>query len=75
MAVPDTSAEGAAVNNTNKKVVFENYAPFTSCITETNNTQLDNAGDIDIVMPMNNLIEYSNAYSKTSGSLRQYCRD
>ena len=46
-----------------------------SCITEINNTQVDCAQDIDIVMPMCNLIEYSNAYSKTSGSLWQYYRD
>ena len=45
-----------------------------SCITEINNTQVDCAQDIDIVMPMCNLIEYSNAYSKTSGSLWQYYR-
>ena len=56
-------------NNTNKKVVFKNCAPFTDCISEINNTQVDNAKDIDIVMPMYNLLEYSDNYSKTSGSL------
>ena len=56
-------------NNTNKKVVFKNCAPFTDCIREINNTQVDNAKDIDIVMPMYNLIEYSDNYSKTSASL------
>ena len=40
-----------------------------------NNTQVDNAKDIDIVMPMNNLIKYSDNYSKACGSLRQYCKD
>ena len=40
-----------------------------------NNTQVDNAKDIDIVMSMYNLIEYSDNYSKTSGSLWQYCKD
>ena len=40
-----------------------------------NNTQVNNAKDIDIAMPMYNLIEYSDNYSKTSGSLRQYCKD
>ena len=58
-----------------KGVVFKNYAPFTNCISEINNTQVDNAKDIDIVMPMYNLIEYSNSYAKTSGSLWQYYRD
>ena len=56
-------------------VPFKNCAPFTNCISEINNTQVDNAKDIDIVMPMYNLIEYSNNYSKTSGSLWQYYRD
>ena len=60
--------------NDNIKVVFKNCAPFTNCISEINNTQIDNANDIDVVMPMYNLIEYSNNYSKTSGSLWQYYR-
>ena len=53
----------------NKGVIFKNCAPFTDCISEINNNQIDNAKDIDIVMPMYNLIEYSDDYSKTSGSL------
>ena len=57
------------VNRTNKKLVFKNNAPFRSCITKTNNTFLDNAEDLDIVMPMYNLVEYSDNYSMTSGSL------
>ena len=47
--------------------------PFTNSISEINNTQIDNAKDIDIVMPMYNLIEYSDKYAKTTGSLWQYC--
>ena len=62
------AAAGAAANNTNKKVIFKNCAPVTNCISETNNTQIDNAKDIDIVMSMYNLIEYSDIY-------RQYCKD
>ena len=65
----------AAANNTNKKVIFKNCAPFTNCISKINNTQIDNAEYIDIVMPMYNLIEYSDNYSKTSGSLWQYCKE
>ena len=53
-----------AANNTNKKVIFKNCAPFTKCISKINNTQIDNAQYIDIVMPMYNLIEYSDNYSK-----------
>ena len=56
-------------------MAFKNCAPFTNCISEINITQVDNAKDIDIVMPMYNLIEYSNNYAKTSGSLWQYFRD
>ena len=71
----NTAADGAAANNTNKKVMFKNCAPFTYCISEINNTQIDNAKDIDIVMSLYNLIEYSDNYVKTTGSLRQYCKD
>ena len=59
----------------NKGVIFKNCAPFTKCISRINNTDIDNAQDIDIVMPMYNLIEYSDNYSKTSGSLWQYYKD
>ena len=75
ISVNNTAAQGAAVNNTNKKVIFKNCAPFTNCISEINNTQIGNAKDIDIVMPMYNLIEYSDNYAKTTGSLWQYCKD
>ena len=64
ISVNKTAAAGAGANNTNKKVIFENSAPFTNCISEINNTQIDNAKDIDIVMPMYNLIEYSDNYEK-----------
>ena len=56
-------------------VAFKNCAPFTNCISEINNTQVGNAKDINIVMPMYNLIEYSDNYAKTTGSLWQYFRD
>ena len=71
----NTAAAGAAANNTNKKVIFKNCVPFTNCISEINNTQIDNAKDIDIVMRLYNLIEYSDNYAKTTGSLWQYCKD
>ena len=75
ITVNNTAAADADANNTNKKVIFKNCAPFTNCISEINNTDLDNAKDIDIVMPMYNLREYSDNYSKTSGSLWQYTKD
>ena len=56
ITVPNRAATSAAANNANKKVVIKNCAPFTGCISEINNTQLDNAKDIDVVMPMYNLI-------------------
>ena len=75
ISVNNTAAQGAAANSNNKKIIFKNCAPFTNCISEINNTQIDNAKDIDIVMPMYNLIEYSNNYAKTTGSLWKYCKD
>ena len=68
-------AAATQADERDKGVVFKNCAPFTNCISEINNTQVDNAKDIDIVMPMYNLIEYSDNYAKISGSLWQYYRD
>ena len=59
----------------NKGIIFKNCAPFTECISKINNTDRENAQDIDVVMPMYNLIEYSDSYSKTSGILWQYYKD
>ena len=53
----------------NKGVIFENCAPFTDCISEMNNTEIDNAKHIDAVMPIHNLIGYSDNYSKKLGNL------
>ena len=75
ITVNNTEAEGAAANNSDKKVVFKNCAPCTNCISKINNTQIDNPEYIDIVMSMYNLIEYSDNYSKTSGSLWRYRKD
>ena len=67
ISVNNTAA--ATTNKTNKKVIFNNCAPFTNCISKITNTQIDNAKYIDIVITMYKLIEYSDNYSKTSGSL------
>ena len=72
ISVNNTAGAGADANNTNTKVIFKNCAPFTDCISKINNTQIDNAKDIDIVMPMYSLIEYSDSHSKASGRLWQY---
>ena len=52
-----------------KKQYFKNCALFTKCINKLINTQVDYAYDMDVVMPMYNLIRYTDTYSKTSGSL------
>ena len=75
ITVNNTAAEDVAANNINKNVIFKNCSPFTNCIREINNTQVDNAKDIDIVMAMYNLIKYSDNYAKTSERLWQYCKD
>ena len=67
ITVNNTAA--AAAKNNNKNLIFKNCVPFTNCISKINNAQIDNAENIDIVMSMYNLIEYSDNYSKTSESL------
>ena len=58
----------AALNNRNKKLISTNCAPFTDCISEINNKEIDHSKVIDVVMPVYNLIEHSGNYLKTSGS-------
>ena len=71
VTIANTAAGGQEANNADKKVIFKNCAPFTSSIS----TQTDDDQYICVVMPMYNLIEYSDNYSKTSRILWQYCRD
>ena len=71
VSVNNTACDNSVANNTNKNVIFENFAPFINCISKTNNTRIDNAEYNDKVMPMYNLTEYRDNYSKTSG----YCKD
>ena len=72
-----TAAAGA--NNIrdkkNRKLILKNNAPFVSCITRINGELIEDAGDLDIVMPVYNLLEYSRNYRKTIGSLYNYYRD
>ena len=74
ITAPNTGTAPAA-NNRNKKVIFKNCAPFTNCISEINDTHLDDAHDIDVVMPMYSIIKYSDTYSKMTGNLQQYYGD
>ena len=72
------AAADAAARQTDERdrgVIFKNCAPFIKFKSEINNADIDNAKDIDIVMAVYNLIEYSDNYSKTSGSLWQYYKD
>ena len=64
-----------SINRRNKKLTFKNIAPFRSCTSKTNNTFADNAEDLDIIMSKCNLLECSDKYSMTSGSLWNYNRD
>ena len=59
----------------NRPLILKNNAPFVSCITRTNNELIEDADDLDILMPMYNLLEYSKNYRKTIGSLYNYYRD
>ena len=59
----------------NRKLILKNNAPFVSCITRINGELIEDADDLDIVMPMYNLLEYSKNYRKAIGSLYNYYRD
>ena len=56
-------------------MVFKNNAPFIKCISKINGVKIDNAEDLDVVMPMYNLLECSKNYRKPTGSLWNYYRD
>ena len=72
-----TAAAGAndIRDKKNRKLILKNNAPFVSCITRINGELIEDAGDLDIVMPVYNLLEYSRSYRKTIGSLYNYYRD
>ena len=71
----NTAANATATNTANdnafgeKKLVFKNNAPFINCISKINGVKIDNAEDLDVVMSMYNLLEYSKNNRKTTGSL------
>ena len=77
----NTAANATATNTANdnafgeNKLVFKNNAPLINCILKINVVQIDNTEDLDVVMPMYNLLEYSKNYRKTTGSLWNYYRD
>ena len=71
------TATNAANDNTfgEKKLIFKNNAPFINCTSKISGIKIDNAEDLDVVMPMHNLLENSKNYRKTTGSLWNYYRD
>ena len=80
-APKNTAANVTATNTANnnafgdKKLVFKNNAPFINCISKINGVKIDNAEELDVVMPIYNLLEYSKNYRKTTGSLWNYYSD
>ena len=80
-APSNTAANATATSNANnnafgeKKLLFKNNASFINCVSKINCVKIDNAEDLDVVMPMYNLLEYSKNYRKTTGSLWNYYRN
>ena len=72
----DVTLEGGnAANKRNKYLAFKNNAPFINCISKIHGVKIDNAEDLDVVMPMYNLLEYIKNYRRTTGCLWNYDRD
>ena len=70
--IPNTKGTGQPPNNNGIEVVFKNCTLFTDCISEINNLQIHNSNNIDVVMPIYNLIQYGDNYSKTLGRYYKY---
>ena len=68
----DITVTAVAVNT---NVAFKNCAPFTRCVTHINDEYVETVDNLDIIMPMYNLLEYSDNYADSSGSLYQFKRD
>ena len=77
ITITGTEADAVArrADERSKGVIFKSCTPFNNYISKINNTKVDNAKDLDVVMQRNNLIEYGDNYSETSGSLWQYYTD
>ena len=68
----NVSADERDRDKMNRQVILKNNAPFISCVSKINGVLVENAKDLDIVMPMYNLLEYSKKYSKISDSFWNY---
>ena len=77
VTIPGQAADAPAheADRAKKQIIFKHCAPFTDCMSEINNTHLDNAKYLDVVIPMYKLFEYSKNYSRASGSVWQDSRD
>ena len=75
IAVTANAGENNIRDKKNRPLILKNNAPFVSCITRINGELIEGADDLDIVMPMYNLLEYSKNYRKTIGSLYNYYKD
>ena len=64
-----------SIDRRNRLLAFKNNAPFTNYISKINNVLIDNGEDLDIVIPMYNLLEYSKNYRKTTGNFWNYHRN
>ena len=67
-------ADKGFIDIRNRSLAFKNNAPFTNCISKINNVLIENAEDLDVVLPMCDLLEYSKNYRKTTGGLWNYYR-
>ena len=72
LMVGDIKVVGVAADT---NAAFRNYSPFTRCVTHINDEHVETSENLDIIMPMYNLIEYSDNYADSSGSLYQFKRD
>ena len=70
-----TEYKTATGGNANTKVAFKNCTPFRSCVININNEHVETAENLNMIMPMYNLLEYSDNYAEFSVSLRQFKRD
>ena len=73
--VTGTIESGTLADNERSHLVFKNCGPFRNCVTKINNTLIEDVESLDVIMPMNNMLEYSQNYAYSSGSDYEFVRD
>ena len=73
--IATVSADGRDKGKMNRQVILKNNAPFISCISKINDVLVENAEDLDTVMPLYSFLKYNKNYSKTFASFWNYYRD